>query len=133
MREWLWAVGGLYVLLALNFTSQLKAPQLTRVVVGWTAAPGSTESKVVVDWMWTFGLDLLAIGVVAIVAAGVGATASFPTLVWLIGAREFFGGVVSDAWFIRRGCYNRHVYAGLIALHLVIIGSGLVLLARPTA
>ncbi|MBV8196123.1 MAG: hypothetical protein JOY80_11430 [Candidatus Dormibacteraeota bacterium] len=82
------------------------------------------------DWEWVFGLDLLAIGVVAIVAGVVGAGAFLAALVWLVGAREFFGGVIPDAWFIRRGIYNRRLYTGFIVLHLIVIASGLLLLAR---
>lgn len=133
MREWLWAVGGFYALLGLRFTPAINARQFTRVLIGWTAPPSSTESKVVVDWQWTFGLDLLVIGMVAIVAAAIGATASFPVLVWLIAARELVGGVVPDAWFLRRGCYERRVYAAFIVLHLAIVAIGLLLLARSTA
>ena len=133
MREWLWAVGSFYAVLGVRFTPVFNASQFTRVLTGWTAPPSSTEFKVAVDWEWTFGLDLLVIGVVAIVAASGNAGASFPVLVWLISARELVGGVLPDAWFIHRGCYNRRLYAGFIALHLVIAGIGLLLLARSTA
>ena len=133
MREWLWAIGGVYFILGVRFTPVINAGQFTRVLVGWTAPPSSTEFKVAVDWEWTFGLDLLAIGIVAIVAAAVASSASLPVLIWLIGARELFGGVLPDAWFIRRGCYVRGLYAGFIVFHLVVIATGLLLLARGAA
>lgn len=129
MKEWLWAVGGLYVLLGVQFTPAINASQFTRVLRGWTAARDTTEFKAVVDWEWTFGLDLLAIGVVAIVAAAM-SVAGLAVMVWVIAARELLGGIVADLRIISGGYADRRVYAGLIVLHVVIIASGLLVLPR---
>lgn len=129
MKEWLWAIGGLYVLLGAHFMPAINASQFTRVLRGWTAARDTTEFKAVVDWEWTFGLDLVAIGVVAIVAAAMN-VAGLAVMVWVIAARELLGGIVADMQIISGGYADRRVYAGFIVLHVVIIASGLLVIPR---
>ena len=128
MRAWLWVIGGFYVVLGVRFLPAINGRQVLRVLPSWTAPRTSVEFKALVDWQWTFGLDLFAIGLVAIVAAAVGSAAGYRYVVWVIVARELIGGVVPDAWLILRGYTIRSFYAGFILVHAAIIASGLFLI-----
>ena len=128
MREWMWVVGAVYVLMGIRFLPWINQNQFTRVLSGWNSSAGTTEFKALVDWQATFGLDLVALGAVAIATASIGSPATWPAIVWVIVARELIGGVAPDAWLIRRGYANRMVYTGFIAFHLVVIVSGVRLL-----
>ncbi len=128
MREWLWVVGGVYVLMGVRLQPFLNASQFTRVLSGWQATPASVEFKTAVDWMATFGYDLIAIGAVALAAASTDAPGR-SLVVWVIVARELLGGVAADLWLIKRGYANRTFYAGFIVFHLAVIASGLLVLA----
>ena len=128
MRGWLWAIGGFYVVLGLRFLPAINGRQVLRVLPSWAAPRASVEFKALVDWQWTFGLDLFAIGLVAIVAAATGSAAGYRYVVWVIVARELIGGVVPDAWLIIRGYTMWSFYAGFIVVHAAIIASGLLLI-----
>ncbi|HAM02598.1 MAG TPA: hypothetical protein DCQ30_10305 [Acidimicrobiaceae bacterium] len=133
MREWLWAVGSFYVLLGVRFLPAINGKQLQRmrerILPSWTAPPESVEFKALVDWQWTFGLDLFAIGLVGIVSAAVGSSAGYRYVVWVIVAREFIAGIIPDAWLIIRGYTQSSFYGGFIVLHAAIIATGLWLLS----
>lgn len=128
MRTWLWVVGSFYVLLGVRFFPAINAKQFQRALPNWTASPDSVEFKALVDWQWTFGLDLFAIGLVAILTAGGGSAAGYRYIVWIIVARESIAGVLPDAWLIVRGYAIRSIYAAFIVVHAAIIASGLWLL-----
>lgn len=134
MSDWLWVVGGLYVLLGVRFLPGINGRQFQqqqhRMLPGWTARPESVEFKALVDWQWTFGLDLVAIGVVAIVAAAVASPAEYRYVAWVIVAREALGGILPDTWLIIRGYTSRSFYAGFIVVHAAIIASGLWLISN---
>lgn len=125
MRDWMYAVGGFYVLLGARFLPAINGRQVLRMLPAWTAPRDTVEFKALVDWQWCFGLDLFAIGVVAIVAAAVGSAEGCRYVVWVIAAREAFGGILPDAWLIIRGYTFRSFYAGFIVVHAAIIASGL--------
>ena len=128
MRGWLWAVGSFYVVLGVRFLPAINGRQVLRVLPNWSAPRESVEFKALVDWQWTFGLDLFAIGLVAIVAAAAGSAADYRNVVWVIVARELIGGVVPDAWLIIRGYTIRSFYAAFIVVHAAIIATGLLVL-----
>jgi hypothetical protein len=128
VRDWMYVVGGFYVLLGTRFLPAINGRQALRMLPAWTASRDSVEFKALVDWQWTFGLDLFAIGVVAIVAAVLGSAEGCRYVVWVIAARESIGGVLPDAWLIIRGYTLRSVYAGFIVVHAAIIASGLALI-----
>jgi hypothetical protein len=127
MRNWMYVVGGLYVLLGARFLPAVNGRQVLRMLPAWTAPRNSIEFKALVDWQWTFGLDLFAIGLVAIVVAAAGSVDGCRSVVWVIAAREAVGGILPDAWLIVRGYTSRAFYAGFIVVHAAIIGSGLAL------
>ncbi len=127
MKVWLWTVGGFYVLLGARFLPAVNGKQVLRVLPAWTAPRDSVEFKALVDWQWTFGLDLFAIGVVAIVAAAAGSAAGYQDVMWVIMARELLGGIIPDAWLIIRGYTIRWFYVGFIVVHATIIATGLAL------
>lgn len=128
MTQWLWVLGCVYVVMGVRLQPVLNARQFTRVLHGWQATPASVEFKTTVDWMATFGYDLIAIGAVALAAASIDAPAR-SVVVWVVVARESIGGVVPDLRLIRRGYANRAFYAGFVVFHLAVIGSGLLVLA----
>ena len=121
----MWVVGSFYVLLGVRFLPAINGRQNLRVLPSWTAPRESVEYKSLVDWQWTFGLDLFAIGLVAIVAAAKGSAPGYSYVVWVIVARELIGGIVPDAWLIFRGYTISSFYAGFIVVHAAIIATGL--------
>lgn len=125
MKIWLWVVGSFYVLLGVRFLPAINSKQFRSVLPDWTAAPESVEFKALVDWQWCFGLDLLAIGLVAVVGAAVGRSVGLPYIVWVVVARELIGGIIPDAWLILRGYTNRRLYSAFIIVHAGIIATGL--------
>lgn len=128
MTGWLWGVGAFYVFLGVRFLPAINGRQLLRVLPSWTAPQASVEFKALVDWQWVFGLDLLAIGVVAVVTAAAGSAAGARYVVWIVVARELLGGILPDAWLIIRGYTVKSLYIGFIVVHAVIIATGLALL-----
>jgi hypothetical protein len=127
MGVWLWTVGVIYVLMGVRLQPFINASQFSRVLTGWRATPDSIEFKAVVDWMSTFGYDLIAIGAVAIAAAAAN-PAGRSLVVWVVIAREVLGGVAADVWQIKRGYASRRFYSGFIVFHLAVIVSGLLVL-----
>lgn len=128
MRGWLWAIGGFYMVLGLRFLPAINGRQVLRALPSWSAPHASVEFKALVDWQWTFGLDLFAIGLVAVVAAAAGSAAGYRYVVWIIVARELIGGIIPDAWLIIRGYTISAFYAGFIVVHAAIIATGLLLI-----
>jgi len=125
MKTWLWVVGSFYVLLGVRFLPAINSKQFRNVLPDWTAPPESVEFKALVDWQWCFGLDLLAIGLVAVVGAAVGRSVGLPYIIWVVVARELIGGIIPDAWLIMRGYTNRRLYSAFIVIHAAIIATGL--------
>jgi hypothetical protein len=125
MKTWLWVIGSFYVLLGVRFLPAINSKQVRSVLPDWTASPESVEFKALVDWQWCFGLDLLAIGLVAVVGAAVGRSVGLPYIIWVVIARELIGGIVPDAWLIMRGYTNRRLYSAFIVVHAAIIATGL--------
>jgi hypothetical protein len=125
VKTWLCVVGSFYVLLGVRFLPAINSKQLRSVLVDWAAPPESVEFKALVDWQWCFGLDLFAIGLVAIVGAAVGRSVGLPYIIWVVVARELIGGIIPDAWLIMRGYSNRLLYSGFIVVHAAIIATGL--------
>src|SRR5579863_10034392 len=116
MKTWLWVVGSFYVLLGVRFLPAINSKQVRSVLPDWTAPPESVEFKALVDWQWSFALDLLAIGLVAVVGAAVGRSVGLPYIVWVVVARELLGGIIPDDWLIMRGYTNRRVYSVFIVV-----------------
>lgn len=128
MTVWLFAIGSFYVLLGLRFLPAINGRQVLQVLPGWSAPRQSVEFKALVDWQWTFGLDLLAIGLVAIIGAATGSPAGNRYVAWIIVARELIAGIIPDAWLIIRGYTSRPLYSAFIVVHAGIVASGLALL-----
>lgn len=128
MSNWLWVVGSFYVLLGVRFLPAINGKQVLHVLPDWRAPRESVEFKALVDWQWTFGLDLFAIGLVAIIGAAIGTSTGIRYIAWVIVARELIGGIIPDAWLIVRGYTNSGLYGGFIIVHAAIIASGLALI-----
>ncbi len=83
----------------------------------------SVVYKSLIDWMFTFGLDLLVTGGFLLYASR--NPAKYLNLVWLIIWLEAIRGVLDDIYAITRGIYSVPFYFGFIVVHLVIIGTGI--------
>lgn len=125
MKTWLWVIGSFYVLLGVRFLPAINGKQFRNVLPDWVAPPESVEFKALVDWQWCFGMDLLALGLVAIVGAAVGRSVGLPYIIWVVVARELLGGIIPDAWLIMRGYTSRPLYSAFIVVHAAIIATGL--------
>lgn len=131
LRWWMRIVGVFYLLLAIRLLPVINAGQFAAGLRNFTASPNSTEFKAIVDWMFTFGLDLGVVGALLLIAAR--DPLKNLILVQLVIAQEALRGVVADLWFISRGWVVTSFYVGFIIVHLLIIGTGLAVYPRRAA
>ncbi len=125
---WFRLVGGLYLLLGLGFVPAINARRIPRMLPGFDALPGSVAYHAFLDFTFMFGLDLMVIGGSLLYASR--NPKRHLSLLWLVVALEIVRGILDDLYMISQG-YAPTVLLGFIALHLVIIASGMVLARQP--
>jgi hypothetical protein len=133
MRRWMRAVGSFYLVLGLRLLPPINGPMIEAagvetVYTGGDLAPGTAAYSFVLDWMGTFGLSLLPLGAILLVAAR--APNRNRLLVHLVIWHELAAGVVADAWYLSRGNVSTGFYLGFIALHLLIVATAVRVLRR---
>jgi len=131
LQWWMRIVGGFYVLLGLGFVPFINEARLPFMIPAFAATPDTVEFKALIDWMFTFGLDLLVTGGVLVYAARDPLRHSI--LVQLLIALEVVRGVLDDIYYVSRGYAPAGFYVGFVAVHLIIIVTGVVLLRQATA
>ncbi|MCK6540312.1 MAG: BphX family protein [Anaerolineales bacterium] len=131
LKWWLRIVGVFYLLLTLMnfyalflgsaqmFTETLPAPMNAEPLAGQAFADA---------WL-IFVFELGVLGVMSLVAAR--APLQNQIMVWVIVWAELFRGVVADAIWIARGYSTSYLI--FIAIHLVIIATGVVFLRQAKA
>ena len=129
------AVGAFYVLLGLRLLPWINGPMVAAfgdtATPGVQLEPGTPEFLLLIDWMATFGLDLLVLGVVLVVAAR-NAT-SHRMLAWVVVGQEAVRGILADLWFVARPFNSAAFYAGFILVHVIVIATGLWALRRSAS
>lgn len=98
------------------------------VYTGGDLQPGTPAFKFLLDWMGTFGVSLIPLGAVLLVAA----RDPLPNrlLVHLVIWHEVIAGVLDDAWFISRDYINGGFYVGFIVVHAIVIATAIHVLRR---
>jgi hypothetical protein len=136
MRRWMVAVGIFYVVLGVRLLPFVNGPMIEAmgidaIYTGGDLEVGTPAFGLVVDWMGTFGISLLAMGGVLLVAART--PRDNRLLVHLVIWHEVGAGVLADAWYVLQGDVTTGFYLGFIVVHLVVIATGVRALRRTPA
>lgn len=133
MRRWMVAVGIFYLLLGIRLLPWINGPMIEglgidTVYLGGDLATDSTAFAFLLDWMATFGLDLIVLGAFLLVASRdpVRNRLFAHLVIW----HELVAGVLDDAWFISRDYVADGFYLAFIGVHLVVIVTGIRALRR---
>lgn len=131
-------VGVFYLVLGVRLLPWVNRPMieaagLDSVYLAGDLSTDDTAFAWVLDWMGTFGLDLLVLGGVLLVAAR--APVRNRLFAHLVIWHEVVAGVLDDLWFFSRDYVADGFYLGFIVVHLVVIATGIRALrrARPAA
>lgn len=133
MRRWMRAAGVFYLVLGIRLLPWVNGPMfesmgLEQVYLGGDLAPDSDAFAFLLDWMGTFGVDLLVLGALLLVASRdpVRNRLFAHLVIW----HEVVAGVLDDLWFISRDYVADGFYVGFIVVHLVVIATGVRALRR---
>jgi hypothetical protein len=122
LKTWLLMVGGFYILLGIGFFPPINEARLP-FMLPIDVLPETVAYKAVIDWTFTFGLDLLVIGGYLVYASR--EPLKHINLVWLVIWLEAIRGVANDIYYIFRGYASVPFYIGFIVVHVIIIATGL--------
>jgi cell division protein FtsX len=127
------AAGIFYLVLGIRLVPWINGPMIEAAGVetvyqGDGLAPGSAAFAYLLDWMGTFGLELLVLGAAVLVAAR--DPERYRLMAHVVLWHEIVVGVAADAWFISRTYIADGFYLGFIAVHLAVIASGIWALRR---
>lgn len=136
MRRWMVAIGIFYLLLGLRLLpwingAMIEAAGIETVYVGGDVTTDATIWHYLLDWLGVFGGGLLVLGAVLLVASRrpIRNRLFAHLVIW----HELIVGVGFDGWFISRDYIPNGVYVGFIAVHLIVIVTGIRALRRtPT-
>jgi hypothetical protein len=133
MRRWMRAVGVLFLLLGIFLLPwinhvRVEAVGLELFYSGGDLTSDDTVYRYLLDWLGVFGMTLLALGGVLLVAAR--NPIEHRSLVHVVIWHEVGSGILADAWFISRDYAPDAVNWAFIALHLVVIATGIRALRR---
>ena len=127
---WFRIVGAFYVLMGIGFFPPINEGRLP-LMLSLDVPTTSVIYRALIDWMFTFGLDLLVTGGFMLYASR--NPARHLNLVWLLVWLEAIRGIVDDLYLISRGIYSTPFYIGFIVVHLIIIGTGIALARQARA
>ena len=119
---WFRIVGVIYILLGIGFIPALNAARLPLMIPNFDAPIGGAAYRAILDYTFMFGLEMMVVGGFLLYASR--APQRNLNLVWLIVWLELVRGIFDDMYMIWRG-YNPVFMLGFTALHLIIIGSGI--------
>lgn len=130
LSRWMIGVGVIYLLLALNLSSLLVAPErIYQFFPAYDAALDTVAFGVTADLAFLSGLTHAVIGGYLLWASR--RPMAYTNLVPLIIALELVVGIVDDLYLIFLRAYTIDtVYYGFIILHLVIIVTGYIVYPR---
>jgi hypothetical protein len=123
---WFRVTGIVYIILGLSWLPGLDALSFGTKIENFDAPVGGSAYEGFLDWMMTFGLELLVMGVFLIIAAQ--KPAKYLPFVWLVVGLETVRGIADDVYMIIHG-YSVASNVAFIVLHAAIIVTG-VLFAR---
>lgn len=123
--RWLRIVGAVNIGLGAIWLPFLDAARLGASHPAWRVPVDGTAYESLVGHLMMFGLDLIALGVILLFASS--RPAESLVVAWLAIALSIVRGVVNGIHLIMMG-YSLPAMLALIALHLVIIATGLLAL-----
>ncbi|RMH01650.1 MAG: hypothetical protein D6706_01585 [Chloroflexi bacterium] len=127
---WFRIVGAFYFLLGVGFFPPINEARLP-FILPMDAPETSIAYKAVIDWTFTFGLDLLVTGAFLLYASR--NPLKHLNLVWLIIWLEAIRGIADDIYHISRGYTSVPFYIGFIVVHFIIIATGFTLVRQAQA
>jgi hypothetical protein len=132
-RRWMLVIGAFYLFMGIRLLPFINGPMIEAAGVdtiyrGGDLHVGQPAYTFVLDWMAAFGLGLIPLGAVLLVAAR--DPVRNRLLVYLVVGRELTAGVVADVLLIWRGDVSTGFYLGFIVLHLIVVGTGVWVLRR---
>jgi hypothetical protein len=122
-------VGVLYIALGLPFIPVINATRIGLFLPGLRV--DTLEYRMLLDYMFLFGLDLTVIGAMLLLAARDPIQNIF--MVYTLIALEAVSGIADDLYMLPRGYFPGPFFVAFIALHVVIIGSAVVLVRAARA
>lgn len=127
LQVWMRTVGGFYVVLGLFNTPPVIVARFPAQYPSLGVAIESRPAQALLDVWFMFGLEVAVIGVVLMIAAR--DPVRHIVLVWTVLALEIVRGIADDLYMLTRG-YDVAPYVIWIALHTVVVASGLWALRR---
>jgi hypothetical protein len=121
---WMRLVGAFYVLLGVMFVPALNEGRLGLAIPALATPERTVAYRALLDWMFSFGLDLLVIGGALLWWSHRPREAV--ALVYLVAALEIIRGALDDIYYVSQGYATPTFYYVFIPLHLVIAGTGIV-------
>ena len=132
LRTWMRVVGAFYILLGVRLLPWFNAPMVERfgdlASPGVVLEPGTPVFSFVIDWMATFGLDLVVLGVVLMLAAR--RAWDHRILAYVVIGQEAVRGILADVWFAARPFNSTSFYLGFLVVHAAVIATGVWALRR---
>jgi len=122
LKWWMRLVGGFYIFLAVMSLPPIRANGFLSVFPELAGQQATLAFELLIDAWVMFGLELGVIGVMLIVFSR--APLQALSLVYTVIGLEIVRGVLDDIYMITRG-YSVGFYIGFIAVHLLIIVTGL--------
>lgn len=128
LKWWMRIVGAFYILLGIQNTPPLVTGRLETQYPTLVAPVESVVVQGLIDMWFMFGVEMLVVGVMLIVAAKMPLRNKIlvQTVLWL----EIIRGVAIDVYWLTRGFYTNGFYIGFIVVHLIIIISGFIFLRQ---
>ena len=127
MVWWLRAVGVLYLVLGAAWLPPVTSTRLEGAVPGFDGPAGGTAERGFADYLLMFGLELIVLAAFLLVASF--RRSWWVPAAWLVIALSMVRGIVDDVYMIAVG-YPVPMFLGFIALHAVVILTGLIALRR---
>lgn len=135
LQRWMTAVGIFYLVLGLRLLPWINGPMIESS--GDLASPGvdlvagTPAFSFLLDWMATFGLDLVVLGAVLVAAAR--NAHDHRILAYVVIGQEAVRGVLADLWFAARPFNSAAFYLTFLVVHLLVIVTGVRCLRRAAA
>jgi hypothetical protein len=128
LRTWMTVVGVIYLAMGLRLLPWINGAMIEAglgdvAAPGIELVPGTVFFEFAVDWMGVFGLDLVVLGAVLLVAART--PHEHRILAHVVIWQEAIRGIVADGWLMTRSYASAGSYLGFMVFHAVVILTGI--------
>lgn len=127
LRRWMIVVGVIYLGMGLRLLPWINGAMIEAglgdiAAPGIDLVPGTVFFEFAVDWMGVFGLDLVVLGAVLLVAAR--KPHEHRILVHVVIWQELIRGILADGWLMTRSYASVGFYLGFILFHSIVVLTG---------